>query len=321
MHFALPPRTPARPPSYTATRSSRTPLIRRARLKQLGGIASAIISLLLLLSWLRGDKRAEIIPPGTPSVVLVTVFASNERGDYDHIIEDNRRDYAGRHGYAAFFPNTTDYDLSEPPVPSSWAKIPAMRHAMTLYPYSTYYFYLDRNGLIMQPELSVEEHIMNPGRLRTIMLLDKPVVPPESVIHTYKNIKPELVDAVFTQGRSDVRQESFILRRGEWAKFFLDAWFDSLYRSYNFQRAEGHALEHLIQWHGTILLRLALVPQRIMNAYLKGEGDGAYSTGDFVASLYGCDNVDKGRSCEAEATQLLEHTGSSDTGKPSEKGI
>ena len=104
-------------------------------------------------------------------------------------------------------------------------------------------------------------------------------------------------------------------------KFFLDAWFDSLYRSYNFQRAEGHALEHLVQWHGTILLRLALVPQRIMNAYLKGEGDEVYNTGDFVASLHGCDGPDKGRSCEAEATQLLERADSSDTSELSEYAI
>ena len=35
---------------------------------------------------------------------------------------------------------------------------------------------------------------------------------------------------------------SFVLRNGDWARFLLDTWFDPLYRSYNFQKAELHTL-------------------------------------------------------------------------------
>lgn len=42
--------------------------------------------------------------------------------------------------------------------------------------------------------------------------------------------------------------------------------------SYNFQKAEAHALEHIVQWHGTILAKLALVPQRILNSYTRDTG-------------------------------------------------
>ena len=85
-----------------------------------------------------------------------------------------------------------------------------------------------------------------------------------------------------------------------WAHYFLDAWFDPLYRSYMFQKAENHALEHIVQWHPTILAKLVLVPQRTLNSYniqpkavvdngVKREKDSMWQEGDFVVNLKGCD--------------------------------
>lgn len=60
--------------------------------------------------------------------------------------------------------------------------------------------------------------------------------------------------------------------------------------------------EHIVQWHPTILSKLALVPQRTLNGYSQleqaSEG-GAYRDGDFVIRFNGCDQP--GRSCEGEA--------------------
>lgn len=148
-------------------------------------------------------------------------------------------------GYAAFFPNTTDYPLGD--APTSWSMVPALRHAMTLYPHTTYVFYLTSTALIMSPSLSLEKHIMEPKRLESLMLVDKSVVPPDSVIKTFSHLKGDRIDFVLTQDHEGLAGGSLILRSGEWAKFFLDAWFDPLYRSYNFQKAEGHALEHIVQ--------------------------------------------------------------------------
>jgi hypothetical protein len=59
--------------------------------------------------------------------------------------------------------------------------------------------------------------------------------------------------------------------------------------------------EHIVQWHPTILSKLGLIPQRIMNAYSKEDaaGDGTYKDGDLVIRFAGCDKV--GRDCAAEA--------------------
>lgn len=120
--------------------------------------------------------------------------------------------------------------------------VPGLRHAMTAFPKSTYFYFLSPHSLIMNPSLSIKSHVMEPKRLESLMLRDKPVVPPDSVIRTFSHLRGDKIDLVLTQDGEGLCQGSFIMRRGEWAKFFLDTWFDPLYRSYNFQKAEGHAL-------------------------------------------------------------------------------
>lgn len=62
-----------------------------------------------------------------------------------------------------------------------------------------------------------------------------------------------------------------------------------------------------MQWHPTILTKLALVPQKIINAYNKdmpsrgGKGV-VYEEGDFIVRMAGCEQ-DPSRSCESEVDQ------------------
>ena len=193
-------------------------------------------------------------------------------------VKENRRDYAARHGYVAFFPNTTDYDLM-PGVPKSWSMVPGMRHAMTLHPHTPWIFYLSSTALIMYPDEPLGTKILEPRKLESLMIVDTPVVPPDSVIKTFSHLRGERVDVILTQDREGLAGGSMLVRTGEWAKYFLDAWYDPLYRSYNFQKAEGHALEHIVQWHGTVLAKLALVPQRLMNSYTRDSGSGTAGDG------------------------------------------
>jgi len=179
---------------------------------------------------------------------------------------------------------------------------------MTRYPSASFAWYLDATALIMNHDLSLIDHIMNKERLESIMITNEPVVPPDSVIRTFDHLKGDRIDFVVSQDHDGLSQSSFIVRRGEWAKYFLDAWFDPLYRSYNFQKAEGHALEHIVQWHGTILAKLALIPQRMFNSYthdIAGTNTkGMYQEGDFVANFPKCDQ--ERPNCMAEMTPFLD---------------
>ena len=88
---------------------------------------------------------------------------------------------------------------------------------------------------------------MNTKRLEALMIRDQPIVPPKSVIKTFPHLKAQNIDLVLTQDKEGLAQGSFIVRRGEWSKFFLDTWFDPLYRSYNFQKADTHALVNVLK--------------------------------------------------------------------------
>lgn len=61
--------------------------------------------------------------------------------------------------------------------------------------------------------------------------------------------------------------------------------------------------DHIVQWHPTILAKLALVPQRVMNSYSaeskSAAEDGKYKDNDFIVRLAGCD-TELRRNCEKE---------------------
>jgi mannan polymerase II complex MNN11 subunit len=154
------------------------------------------------------------------------------------------------------------------------------------------------------------------------MLKDIPVVPPDSVIHTFSHLTAAKASLILTQDGEQLSHGSFLLRNAggskesnEWAKFFLDTWFDPLYRGYNFQKAEAHALEHIVQWHPTILAKLALVPQRVMNSYNVHVGngkadktageDGMWQEGDFLVRFPECETTTE-RQCDDEMRPYYE---------------
>lgn len=176
----------------------------------------------------------------------------------------------------------------------------------------------------MNPSLSLYDHVFS--NLTSLMLKDIPVVPPDSVIHTFSHLKPSQVYLILTQDMDNVAHTSFILRNTEaipvptgrpkdsWAQYFLDAWFDPLYRAYAFQKAENHALEHIIQWHPTLLAKLAVVDQRLLNSYdydsKQSENelmtdapprrhDSKWQPGDLIINFKGCAEA-KERNCEKE---------------------
>ena len=66
----------------------------------------------------------------------------------------------------------------------------------------------------------------------------------------------------------------------------------------------GSMQEHVVQWHPTILTKLALVPQRMINSYgvnieSRGGKEVMCQEGDFVVRLVGCDR-DENRNCGRE---------------------
>lgn len=136
--------------------------------------------------------------------------------------------------------NAYDYDTHG--APQSWAKVMAMRHALSKFPECKFVWYLDQDAYIMDPSKSLEEQVAGPRKLESLMIKDHPVIPPDSIIKTFAHLKGQDTHFVVSQDKEGLIHRSVIVRNGEWAKFFLETWLDPLYRSYNFQKAEGHGL-------------------------------------------------------------------------------
>lgn len=143
-------------------------------------------------------------------------------------------------GYKTFFAKVGDYDMNN--APSSWTSVVAARHALTQFPDCKYLWFLDQSALVMNPQRTIEAHVMDPARLDEGMIKDYPVVPPDSIIKTFSHLRGRDVEFLITQDKDGLSSASWVLKNGEWARFFLETWFDPLYRSYNFQKAETHAL-------------------------------------------------------------------------------
>ncbi|OAA44255.1 alpha-1,2-galactosyltransferase-like protein [Metarhizium rileyi] len=280
-------------------------LLRRSRLKNIAIGALLFLGVLyFLFGGRKPDPYHEHVPSGHPSVVLVTVIDPSEWNTaYLDTIKENRERYAARHGYQAMVVNALDYDTQG--APRSWAKIFAMRHALSKYPDCKFIWYLDQDAYIMDPTKSLDDQVTSPRKLESLMIKDYPVVPPDSIIKTFSHLRGENIDFIVTQDKEGLVHKSVVIRNGEFAKFFIETWFDPLYRSYNFQKAERHALEHIVQWHPTILSKLALVPQRTLAAYSRATIGEQYQEGDFVVLFPGCTQTGE-QSCQTESSHYWE---------------
>lgn len=147
------------------------------------------------------------------------------------------------------------YDYDTRGAPQSWTKIIAMRHALTLYPDCKFVWFLDQNAYIMDHTKSIENQVADSKRLESLMVKDYPVVP-ESIIKTFTHLKGEDANLIISQDVDGLVSDSVIIRNGDWAKYFVETWMDPLYRSYNFQKAERHALV-------CIMLRQSLLSRRL----------------------------------------------------------
>ncbi|OAQ71032.1 alpha-1,2-galactosyltransferase-like protein [Pochonia chlamydosporia 170] len=299
MHFAYPPRKSSNPPPFRP-RSSNIPFLRRSRLKNIAIGALLFLGVLyFVFGGRKPDPYHEHLPSGHPSVVLLTVLDNESNQAYLDTIRENREKYAARHGYQAMVVNAQEYNTQGAPI--SWAKIFAMRHALSKYPDCKFIWYLDQDAYIMDPTKSLEDQVANPRKLESLMIKDYPVVPPDSIIKTFAHLRGESIDFIVSQDKEGLVHKSVIIRNGEWAKFFIETWFDPLYRSYNFQKAERHALEHIVQWHPTILSKLALVPQRTLASYSQSTVGEQYQDGDFVVLFAGCTKTGH-QSCQTESS-------------------
>lgn len=76
------------------------------------------------------------------------------------------------------------------------------------------------------------------------------------------------------------------------------------------EEANARTQEHIVQWHPTILSKLALVPQRTLGPYTRTDQGNAYQDGDFVVMFPGC-TATGAQSCETVSSSYYQKWSSS----------
>lgn len=199
-----------------------------------------------------------------PRIAVVSMWDEGQSG-LAAITSPNKAAYCRRHGYD-WLPRTSGF---APGRPVAWSKIPFIRDALADH---DWVFWSDVDSLVMDPS-----------------------VPLESLLQTQ-------ADLVITEDVNGINSGSFLLRRCEWSRAFLDAlWshpdtseFQKDYALWTDRLWENRAFWHLLrrrEHHRHLLV----LPQRQLNSYPgrpypEAPGSG-YRPGDFILHLPGLSNT------------------------------
>lgn len=250
---------------------------------------------------------------------FVIILAANEGGGVlrwkneqewaiEHISIANKEAYAKRHGYGLTIKDLTTVKRYSHEFREGWQKADILKQTMREFPGTEWFWWLDLDTLIMEPEKSLEEHIFN----RIDKITDR----------TLKSFNPlnldldqpyvdytEDIDLLITQDCGGFNLGSFFIKNSDWSKLLLDIWWDPI--SYEqkhmvWEHREQDALESLYANEAWIRSKIGFLPLRSINAFPPGacsefSDDPRYfynqKDRDFVVNMAGCNF---GRDCWGE---------------------
>jgi mannan polymerase II complex MNN11 subunit len=237
-----------------------------------------------------------------PEIVLVVgLDAKGYSQEYLQLVLDDRISYASKHGYGVYARYLEDFAQTNDDL--AFAKIFLVREAMFAFPNAKWMWWLDQDAVIMDQEFDLWQHLVSPPVLKNHMIRDAPILPPESVIHTYKRVPSDQIRFILTQNDRGVSTASFLVTNDPlYGHILMGYWMDPLHRAYQgfgsepgYNRRLDASVTHMVQWHPAILSRMAIVP----NSILCGRPDEGlilggqkYEPGGFVYIVRSTNEVD-----------------------------
>ncbi|XBW36459.1 hypothetical protein QEN19_002037 [Hanseniaspora menglaensis] len=301
----------------------------------------AAITLLFVLFWIIPSSSHEEINYNTSSSLVSKVFSSiagvkstspkimiilavNSGGgvlrwksEQEWAIErlsiSNKRNFCLRHGYGlAIKDMTTDKRYSHE-YREGWHKADVLKQTMREFPDTEWFWWLDTETLIMEPHISIEDHILN--RLdsiaeRTIQHFNPLALPINIANIDYK----ERPDLLLTQDCTGFNLGSFMIRNTEWSSLLLDMWWDPaayVQKHMVWEHREQDALESMYANQPWVRSKIAFIPLRSINSLPPGAcsdqaNDDKYlyssKENDFVINMDGCSY---GRDCWGEMQKYM----------------
>ncbi|KAL6929109.1 hypothetical protein ACO0SA_002449 [Hanseniaspora valbyensis] len=246
----------------------------------------------------------------SPDTVIVTLVDFETYGlDSTVKVVQNRVDYAQKQKYGVyvrwaqeFIPFLEDQDLNKQ-INQDYVKFLMMRQAMHAFPHAKVFWFLDKNSLIMDLNLSLDQQFFDITNKEMIdnelVYLNSPIVQ-NAVIKTHNNIWKEnaksysdVVNTVFPLKEAKFSMvfakqflpietldvSSFIMKNDLYAHALLDYINDPLFKQYSWQSIQ-QVLSHAFEWHPSLMRSLLLVKEKILGAYYDPELSTEASTAD-----------------------------------------
>lgn len=245
-----------------------------------------------------------------PLVLVVGLDAERYPRRYLEMILQDRASYAKRYGYGIYVRYLQDFAEEKETTkknhkpnahklsPLEFAKIGIMREAMYSFPKTAWFWWLDQDAIITNHAFDIgSELVFDKTKLDKHIMRDMPIIPPESLIHTYSQVSAEQIRLIMLQDDLGMNAASFLIRNDPlYGQLLMDYLRDPLHRNYPGFRSTGNgkalnaAITHMVQWHPAILSRMAVVSGHILGAYpdefkiLRPPGQ-SFHNGDFVYLL------------------------------------
>lgn len=224
----------------------------------------------------------------------------------------NKKAYAERHGYNIVIKDMTMQKKYSQEWREAWQMVDVMREAMRQFPSAEWFWWIDLNSYIMEPQRSLDEvlfghldkldrdcNLYNPAN----MDLDLPFV-------DYS----QDISMVLSQDCAGFSLGSWFLKRGQWSDLLLDLLWDPAFYGQKYpvwSHVEQSAVEYFYNTQPWIRSGTAFAPQTDINAYPRGACGGEepdntkifYRDEDrnFLVNLAGCS---WGRDCWAEMQEF-----------------
>lgn len=250
---------------------------------------------------------------------IVIIVAANEGGgvlrwknEQEWAIEKisiaNKKAYAKRHGYGLTIKDLTTAKRYSHEYRQGWQKVDILKQTFREFPDTEWFWWLDLDTLIMEPDRSLESHIFS----RVDKIVDR----------TLKSFNPlgleidipyvdytQDLDLLITQDCGGFNLGSFLIRNSEWSRLLLDIWWDPAgyeQKHMIWEHREQDALETLYANEAWIRSKVGFLPLRMINSFPPGacsefSDDPRYfydeKARDFVVNMAGCNF---GRNCWGE---------------------
>ncbi|CAA93893.1 Alpha-1,2-galactosyltransferase gmh3 [Schizosaccharomyces pombe] len=234
-------------------------------------------------------------PQEPKSHEIVILLASDGRSSgnmapetFNQCIE-NRINYAKHHNYGFEYVNVSQMNI--PPV---WAKMPAIIQTMNKHPHAKWIWWLDQDALILNTELSIQEHILSPDVLVEKLMKNEPMISPFSADLERLTPSSYTVDSarslglLISQDLNGLNAGSFFVRRSPMMALFLDLWGDKSFRENKVADHEQALLGYFVRYHPEIAAIIGILPQTLINSYPVGQPEMGWKEGHLVIHFAGC---------------------------------